>query len=99
MNTVSAEGLSDIVLAVIAVGGFVFGFAFGMLDFGRWAGIILIGVLGGFSVGVRIVLLRPGLLVPVYLVNWLIVALFMTIGLASVLFKQHIGIVRVNFWC
>ena len=93
MNTVGADGLSDIVLTVIAVGGFVVGFAFGMLNFGRWAGILLIGVLGGLSIGVRVVLLRPGLLIPTYAVNWVVLALFMIIGVGLILYRQHIGIV------
>ncbi|TBU31063.1 hypothetical protein BD311DRAFT_804847 [Dichomitus squalens] len=92
VNTVSSDGLSDIVLTVIPVGGFVVGFVFGMLDFGRWAGILLIGVLGGLSVGIRVVLLRPGLLIHTYLVNWLVLALFMIMGLSLILSRQHVGI-------
>ena len=93
MNTVSADGLSDIVLTIVALGGFLVGFVFGVLDFGRMTGILLIGVLGGFSVGVRVVLLRPGLLLSPYVVNWAILALFMVIGLAAVLVKQRLGLV------
>ena len=93
VNTVSADGLSDIVLTIVALGGFLIGFVFGVLNFGRMTGILLIGVLGGFSVGVRVVLLRPGLLLSPYVVNWAILALFMVFGLAAVLVKQRFGLV------
>ncbi|KAI0753159.1 hypothetical protein C8Q80DRAFT_1217409 [Daedaleopsis nitida] len=91
-NTVSADGLSDIVLAVVSMGGFAVGFVGGLLDFGRWPGILLIGVLGGLSIGVRVVLLRPGLLIDIYIVNWLVLAAFMALGLAGVLLRQRVGI-------
>ncbi|RPD57677.1 hypothetical protein L226DRAFT_165779 [Lentinus tigrinus ALCF2SS1-7] len=93
VNTVSADGLSDIVLTVIGMGGFLVGFICGVLDFGRWAGILLIGFLGGLSVGIRVVLLRPGLLIPTYIVNWLVLVPFMLIGIFSVLLKQRLGII------
>lgn len=95
-NTVDADGLSDIVLTVISIGGFVVGFVGGVLDFGRWPGILLIGVLGGLSIGVRLVLLRPGLLIDsTYIVNWLVLAAFMALGLAGVLLRQRVGLVSV----
>ncbi|KAI0741051.1 hypothetical protein C8Q76DRAFT_209992 [Earliella scabrosa] len=94
VNTVSADGLSDIVLTVISMGGFLVGLALGALDFGKWAGILMIGLLGGFSVGVRIVLLRPGLLIPSpYAINWLILVPFIVAGLAAVLVRQRLGLV------
>ena len=97
MNTVSADGLSDIVLTVISMGGFLVGLALGALDFGKWAGILMIGLLGGFSVGVRIVLLRPGLLIPSpYAINWLILVPFIVAGLAAVLVRQRLGLVSVS---
>ena len=42
---------------------------------------------------VRVVLLRPGLLIPTYAVNWVVLALFMIIGVGLILYRQHIGIV------
>ena len=93
VNTVSSDGLSDIVLTAIAIAAFVIGFLVGVLKFGRWAGVLLLGVLGGFSIGIRVVLLRPGLLVPDYRLNWLVLAVFFVIGLFLVLLWQHFGIV------
>ncbi|KAI0692845.1 hypothetical protein C8T65DRAFT_71134 [Cerioporus squamosus] len=92
VNTVGADGLSDIVLTVIGMGGFLVGFICGLLDFGRTPGILLVGLLGGLSVGVRVVLLRPGLLVPNYIVNWIVLVPFMLVGIFSVLLKQRLGI-------
>ncbi|KAI1791155.1 hypothetical protein LXA43DRAFT_1061562 [Ganoderma leucocontextum] len=92
VNTVSSDGLSDILLTVIALGGFAVGFVVGMLKFGRWAGVLLLGILGGFSVGLRIVLLRPGLLVPDYRLNWLVLTVFFVMGVVLVLVWQHFGI-------
>ena len=95
VNTVSSDGLSDILLTVIAIAGFAIGFLVGMLKFGRWMGVLLLGVLAGFSIGLRIVLLRPGLLIPVYRLNWLVLAVFMVMGPSLVLLWQHFGIVSV----
>ena len=97
MNTVSADGLSDVLLTVIAIAGFAIGFLVGVLKFGRWAGVLLLGVLGGFSLGVRVVLLRPGLLVPDYRLNWLVLAVFLVMGLFLVLLRQHFGIVSAGW--
>ncbi|KAI0767129.1 hypothetical protein C8Q74DRAFT_1317942 [Fomes fomentarius] len=93
VNTVNSDGIPDIALTVIPLGGFAIGAALGALNFGRWAGILLIGILGGFSVGVRVVLLRPGLLVSNYVVNWLVMVPFAILGLAAVLVKQRFGLV------
>lgn len=94
MNTVNSDGIPDIALTVIPLGGFAIGTALGALNFARWAGILLIGILGGFSVGVRVVLLKPGLLVSNYVVNWLVMVPFAILGLAAVLVKQRFGLVR-----
>ena len=94
----SADGLSDLVLTIIVLGAFVAGAVLGALDFGRWAGILLLGVLGGFSIGARVVLLRPGLLIGTYVLNWIVLAAFMIVGLAAILFKQRFGLVSAPFY-
>lgn len=80
-------------LTLISLGAFVLGLVLGALNFGRWAGTLLVGFLGGLSVGVRVVLLRPGLLVPNYVVNWLVLVPFMLVGIFVVLVRQRVGIV------
>ncbi|KAH9935231.1 uncharacterized protein BXZ73DRAFT_45633 [Epithele typhae] len=92
VNTVSADGLPDLVLAIIVLGAFGVSFIAGVLPFGRWAGIILVGALGGMSIGFRVVLLRPGLLIPTYVLNWLVIVAFSILGLAGILVKQRVGV-------
>ncbi|KAI0369029.1 hypothetical protein BV20DRAFT_423669 [Pilatotrama ljubarskyi] len=93
INTVSAEGLSDLVLTIISLAAFAIGFLIGALNIGRMTGILLLGVLGGLSIGIRIILLRPGLLIPIYVANWFLLAVFMIIGLGVILYRQRFGLV------
>ncbi|KAI8978291.1 hypothetical protein BD414DRAFT_422162 [Trametes punicea] len=93
VNSVSAEGLSDLLLTVIPLGAFGIGFLIGVLSLGRMAGILCLGVLGGLSIGIRIVLLRPGLLIQTYAANWFILAAFVVIGLGIILYRQRFGLV------
>jgi len=92
INTVSASGISDVLVAAISVGAFGVGFAIGAMSFGRIAGITLLGITGGMSIGVRIILFRPGLLVPVFYVNWLIITVLGIIGFLVVLMRQRAAI-------
>ncbi|OSC97298.1 hypothetical protein PYCCODRAFT_1377379 [Trametes coccinea BRFM310] len=92
VNSISAEGLSDIVITVISLGAFAIGFLIGVFNIGRMAGILTLGVLGGFSIGIRIILLRPGLLIPKYVANWFVLAVFMIIGLGAMLYRRRFGL-------
>ncbi|CDO74713.1 hypothetical protein BN946_scf184847.g21 [Trametes cinnabarina] len=93
VNSISAGGLSDLVITVISLSAFALGFMIGVFSIGRMAGILLLGVLGGFSIGVRLILLRPGLLIPRYVANWFGLAVFMIIGLGAILYRQRFGLV------
>jgi len=93
VNTVNSSGISDLVLTCIVMGAFVVGFILGVFDFGRKIGIFMLGMSGGFSIGVRIALFRPGLLIPVYGVNWLFPILFAAAGFVLAVAKQRAGIV------
>lgn len=53
----------------------------------------MLGILGGMSIGIRIVLLRDGLLIPKYAANWFIVGILMIIGLGVTVFRQRFGLV------
>jgi len=92
INTVSSQGLSDIALDGIVFGFFVMGFVIGLFPFGRIAGITCIGAVGGFTIGMRIVLFKHGLLIPVFFVNWIIVAGCGVCGLLLILLSQRIAI-------
>ncbi|KAJ3571731.1 hypothetical protein NP233_g3559 [Leucocoprinus birnbaumii] len=87
-NTMGAPGISDIVLTLICLGFFAFGFVFGLLEIGKLAGMVSLGILGGLSLGVRLMLFRSGLLIPVgsdgygagYVLGWAMIAILGVLG-------------------
>ncbi|PSR72704.1 hypothetical protein PHLCEN_2v11399 [Hermanssonia centrifuga] len=91
-NTVGADSISDFVLTLISVGSFVLGFFLGVFDVGRIAGMTMLGFLGGFSIGIRIVLFRSDLLIHTFFVNWLIITVLGIVGFLLVIAKQRAAI-------
>ncbi|EGO00767.1 hypothetical protein SERLA73DRAFT_178693 [Serpula lacrymans var. lacrymans S7.3] len=94
-NTMSGGGISDLVLTILVLVLFGFGFALGLLEAGRIAGLLLLGILGGLALGIRIILLRPGLLITgtrLYVLNWLLIALVGLLGISLILLRQRAGI-------
>ncbi|KNZ81255.1 hypothetical protein J132_02207 [Termitomyces sp. J132] len=90
-NTVNNNGIPDAVLTAIVLGFFVVGFVFGLFEIGRIAGISLIGITGGLAFGTRVVILRPGLLVPgvnLFFADWVVVALFGALGGAFIVSQK-----------
>ncbi|KAG5720759.1 hypothetical protein E4T56_gene16934, partial [Termitomyces sp. T112] len=90
-NTVNNNGIPDTVLTAIVLGFFVVGFVFGLFEIGRIAGISLIGITGGLAFGTRVVILRPGLLVPgvnLFFADWVVVALFGALGGAFIVSQK-----------
>jgi len=75
-NAVNDQGISDILIVVIVLAFFSLGFILGMFEFARQAGMLVLAITGGLGFGLRVVVLRSNLLVPIYWVNWLIVGLF-----------------------
>ncbi|KAJ7270123.1 hypothetical protein B0H12DRAFT_826526 [Mycena haematopus] len=78
INTVGGSGVADLFLTAIIIVFFFFGFTLGVFEIARLGGITMIGLTGGIAFGVRIVLLRSGLLVSstqLYALNWVIVAI------------------------
>lgn len=65
----------------------------------RTAALFALGVLGGFSIGVRIVLFRSGLLVPSYVINWVVILVFGLLGFFLVVARQRVGIVSGLISC
>ncbi|TCD65567.1 hypothetical protein EIP91_002487 [Steccherinum ochraceum] len=93
VNTVNAEGIGDPVIAGLCMGAFGVGFTIGVLNIGRVAGITLLAIMGGMSIGVRIILFRPGLLIPSLLyANWLIITVLGIGGFVLVLLRQRAAI-------
>jgi len=91
VNSISPAPLSDLVLTAIILGFFLVLFAFGVLPYGRVAGIACIGLLGGTAFGERVVTLKAGLLIPGsmgYSLNWVVVLFFTAAGGASIIFDR-----------
>lgn len=65
----------------------------------RVGGVALLGVIGGMALGLRIVIVKDGLLVSsrtFYFVNWIILLVFAAAGGAGVMIRQRIGIVSLS---
>ncbi|KAK7036524.1 hypothetical protein VNI00_011721 [Paramarasmius palmivorus] len=90
VNSVNEVGISDLLLTLIVVGFSFLGFVFGVFKFARIGGMTGIAVAGGVAFGVRIELLKEGLLISsedLYAVNWAIPSVF---GLAmGLLLVRH----------
>lgn len=75
------------------MGFMVVGFAIGLFRFGRIAGIVALGALGGLAIGVRIVLFGDNLLVGPFFVNWLIAGACGVVGVVLVFLVERFGVV------
>jgi hypothetical protein len=96
VNTLDNVGVSDLALTVCILVLFILGFALGFLEMSRVISILVLGVLGGLAIGVRIILLRSGLLISdpdAFFVNWLIIGVCGIAGSILVVWKQGYGIV------
>jgi hypothetical protein len=96
INTMNAEGLPDLILTLVTLGIFALGSLGGLFKLCRLPGLVALSILGGMSVGMRVVLMREGLLLSPIGLNWIIIAVCTAAGSATTLFKQRIGIVRVT---
>ncbi|KAJ7029986.1 hypothetical protein C8F04DRAFT_1006251 [Mycena alexandri] len=92
INSVNQTGIADIFLTAIILVLFCCGFALGVFEIARLGGITAVGVAGGVAFGVRIVLLRAGLLISsteLYALNWAIVGIFGIAGGLSLIWFQR----------
>jgi hypothetical protein len=93
---------------LVVLGFFVVGTILGCFEIGRIAGMACLGMMGGISFGVRIALLRAGLIFGVaddgsgtgYILGWAMIAVLGVLGgLWIILPKfQRSGIVRFCFF-
>ena len=90
----NAAGLSDLTLTLIALSFFVIGSLGGLFRICRLAGLTALSIIGGMSVGMRIVLMREGLLLRSTILNWVVIVICAVAGFAVTLLRQKIGIVR-----
>ncbi|TFK45051.1 hypothetical protein BDQ12DRAFT_674032 [Crucibulum laeve] len=77
INTVSATGISDLLLTLITIGFFGLGALLGVFEIGRIGGIACLGIASGLSFGMRVMLLKSELLfsgTDLYAANWVITA-------------------------
>ncbi|KAG5646202.1 hypothetical protein DXG03_004028 [Asterophora parasitica] len=98
INTVNNVGISDAVLSAISIGFFFLGFILGVFEIGRAAGIATLGVTGGLAFGIRIFIVREGLLIPglaAFSLNWMLIAVLGALGGAAMVWgrTQRGGIV------
>lgn len=92
----NAEGLSDLLLTLITLGSLVLGSLGGLFKFCSLAGLTALSILGGMSVGMRLVLMREGLLLRPTGLNWIIIVVCAAAGFVVTLFRQRLGIVRTT---
>ena len=95
VNTVNATGVSDLILTLVVLSFLVLGSFGGLFKSSRLAGLTALSILGGMSVGMRIVLFREGLLLHTISLNWIIIVVLAVAGSVVTLLRQQIGIVRV----
>lgn len=101
MNTMGANGVgtsttsSDIVLFATVIGVFGASFVAGALGFGVQAGVIAIAMVSGLSIGIRLVLLKTDLLIPIYAVNWVLAGVFMVTNVGAIFISERM--VTVGF--
>ncbi|KAK7057705.1 SET domain-containing protein [Favolaschia claudopus] len=95
INTVGGSGVADLFLNAIIIVFFICGFALGVFEIGRLGGITMIGVTGGMAFGIRVVLLRAGLLLSspgLFAINWVIVGICAAAGGLSLIWFQRYGL-------
>lgn len=83
INTVNIPGISDLLLTAIVMAFFFLGFILGLFEFARSAGLTTLGISGGLAFGIRMILLKEGLLLSgtsLFAVNWVLISLFGVFG-------------------
>ncbi|KAJ6631442.1 hypothetical protein B0H10DRAFT_1978774 [Mycena sp. CBHHK59/15] len=91
----AGAGIADLFLTAIIIVFFCCGFALGVFEVGRLGGITMIGITGGIAFGIRIVLLRAGLLISspqLYALNWGIIGVFGAAGGLTLIWLQRYGL-------
>lgn len=96
-------GISDFLLLITVLAFFVVGFILGLLEIGRRSGFVMVGITGGFAFGIRIFILKAGLLLSVSSACgaiWVIIAFMGLINGVLLVFKktERGGLVCFSFW-
>jgi hypothetical protein len=96
INSVNEIGVSDILLTLIVIAFSFLGFILGVFEFARVGAIGVFGIVGGLAFGIRVILLKEGLLLSaqnLYFLNWIIIAVFGAGGGLTVIWWQRHGLV------
>lgn len=83
--------MSDFLILVTVLAFFVFGFILGLLEIGRRSGFVLVGITGGLAFGIRIFILKAGLLLSMsnaYGAIWVMIASMGLINGVLLVFKK-----------
>ncbi|PPQ81145.1 hypothetical protein CVT24_007931 [Panaeolus cyanescens] len=92
INSVGVPGVSDIILTAIVLSFFCLCFICGAFPYGRIAGMVGITLTGGLSLGIRICILKSGLLFSgdkLYSLNWAIIALFGVVSGLGLIWSKY----------
>lgn len=84
---------SDLFLSLFVWGFFIAGFIFGFIKYGVMIGISLLGADAGVALGILLTLLRPGLLIPIYAINFIPMSLLGLAGALWPLWRQRLAVV------
>ncbi|KAG8803417.1 hypothetical protein FRC17_006179, partial [Serendipita sp. 399] len=90
---------SDLFLSLFIWGGFFIGIILGYIRIGILAGVSMLGASAGVALGILIVLLRPGLLFPIYALNILPLGLLAALGTAWPLWHQRLAVIVSSSTC
>ncbi|KAJ3777025.1 hypothetical protein FB446DRAFT_223968 [Lentinula raphanica] len=91
INSVNEVGISDILLTLIVLAFGVLGLVIGIFEFARVVSMAVLCLLGGLAFGMRITLLKTGLLFSSLGLNWLIVVVFGVAGGLLLIWKNRIA--------
>jgi hypothetical protein len=88
----NVNGVSDLIFAIVVLGTFLFTFCMGLFQFSRFVGIAFLCIVGGASIGVRISIMKAGLLLEKHGLDWTIMGVFALLGLLM-LMRERLGVV------
>ncbi|KAF5357418.1 hypothetical protein D9758_005934 [Tetrapyrgos nigripes] len=95
INSVNEVGVSDFVLILVILAFSFLGFIMGIFEFARVGATGILGVVGGLAFGMRVVLLKDGLLFSaksLYFLNWIIAGFFGAAGGLTIIWWQRLGL-------
>ncbi|KAI5122195.1 hypothetical protein M0805_002684 [Coniferiporia weirii] len=93
INAVNENGISDIFIFVLTAILFAVGFVLGLIVHMYGLGAAALGIAGGISIGIRVMLMKNDLLIPIFYVNWLVCTACGVAGLLLVVWRERAGVI------